>query len=77
MARSADERLDMTAWLARHLVGPPQLGDVTAPVRPASAGERARDEALRTEFVRVTDPGGHTYLVERPVDPTERPAPPD
>ena len=67
MAHDA-ERLDMTAWLARHLVGPPQLGDVTAPVRPATAGERARDEALRTEFVRVTDSTGHTYLVERPAE---------
>ena len=74
MSRRDDERLDMTAWLARYLVGPPQLGDVTAPVRPATEGERARDEALRTEFVRVIDPGGHTYLVERPVEhPVERP----
>lgn len=67
MARDAD-RLDLTAWLARYLVGPPQLGDVTAPRRPATEPEQARDEALRTEFVRVSDATGHTYLVERQVE---------
>lgn len=60
-------RRDVTAWLARYLIGPPQVGDPTEPLRPATEQERARDEALRSELVRVTDASGRTYLVSRDV----------
>lgn len=68
MARRRGERLDMTAWLARYLVGPAQLGDVTAPVRPPTQDERDRDEDLRAGFERRQEPSGRSYLVERPRD---------
>jgi hypothetical protein len=63
--QDARPRRDVTAWLARYLIGPPQVTDPTEPLRPPTEEERARDEALRTELVRVTDASGRTYLVSR------------
>lgn len=65
MARSRRERRSLTDWLARHLLGPAQVSDVAARGRQASADERARESALRTELVRVQDASGRTYLVAR------------
>lgn len=48
--------------------GPAQVGDSTAPVRPANAAERQRDATLRTELTRVVGPDGHSYVVAVPVD---------
>ncbi|GIG28522.1 hypothetical protein [Cellulomonas marina] len=48
-------------------LGPAQVGHPAAAGRPANDDERARDAALRTEFVRVTGADGRTFLVERPV----------
>jgi len=47
--------------------GPAQVGDPLAPDREVAEADRERDQALRTEFVRVTGPDGRSYLVERPV----------
>jgi len=47
--------------------GPAQVGDPLAPDREVDEADRERDQALRTEFVRVTGPDGRAYLVERPV----------
>ncbi|MFI2752885.1 hypothetical protein ACGIF2_05565 [Cellulomonas sp. P22] len=52
------------------IFGPPQLGDHKAPLRPASAEERGRDQELRTTLARVVGPDGHAYLVERPAPGT-------
>lgn len=65
MSRRDGESGRVTDWLARHLLGPAQVGDGRAPVRPASEDERARERELRTSLVRVQDANGRTYLVER------------
>ncbi len=66
MARADGANGRVTDWLARHLLGPAQVGDGRAPVRPANDDERARERELRTSLVRVEDANGRSYLVERP-----------
>jgi len=46
--------------------GPAQVGDPLAPDREVADADRERDQALRTEFVRVVGADGRPYLVERP-----------
>lgn len=47
-------------------VGPAQVGDPAAPARQATADERAREQSLRTSWVREVAADGTAYLVERP-----------
>ncbi|MBD9700237.1 hypothetical protein IGS67_12185 [Flavimobilis sp. GY10621] len=47
-----------------HVLGPPQVGDYAAPIRPANAEERAREEELHTRFRRVVAPDGTVHLVD-------------
>ena len=65
MARQRKERLDATAWLAKHLVGPAQVTDPRIPGRGANDVERAREGELRGGFERVRDASGRVYLVAR------------
>ncbi|CAM5782057.1 hypothetical protein [Cellulomonas persica] len=74
MSRRDSEGGRVTDWLARHLLGPAQVGDGREPVRPASADERARERELRTSLVRVQDASGRTYLVERSDADTQEPS---
>lgn len=53
------------------IFGPAQVGDSTAPVRPASANEQQRDQNLRTELTRVVGADGHSYVVAVPVADTD------
>lgn len=69
MTRSPRTGHAMTDWLARHLLGPAQVGDSREPARPATPDEQAREQELRSTLVRVQDANGRTYLVERPADP--------
>lgn len=43
-------------------LGPPQVGNPVAPLRPASDDEAQRDTALRTEYRRVVGPDGSVHL---------------
>lgn len=45
------------------IFGPAQVGDSTAPLRPASEAERSRDRALRTTLTRVVGADGKSYVV--------------
>lgn len=56
--------------------GPAHLGDTTVG-RGASDADRARDQELRTQFVRKQAPDGRTYFVAPPAPPAppEQPAP--
>ena len=65
MARQRKERLDATAWLAKHLVGPAQVTDPRIPGRGVNDVERAREGELRGGFERVRDASGRVYLVAR------------
>lgn len=58
-------RFDMTAWLARYLLGPAQVTDPRRAGRRTTAAEQAREGELRGGFVRVQDASGHVYLVPR------------
>jgi len=55
----------VTDWLARHLLGPAQVGNSREPARPTTVEEQAREQELRSTLVRVQDASGRTYLVER------------
>ena len=70
MARAGGENRRVTDWLARHLLGPAQVGNGREPMRRASDDERARERELRTTLVRVEDAHGRSYLVERAEDAT-------
>ncbi|MCC2320289.1 hypothetical protein [Cellulomonas xiejunii] len=59
------ERLDATAWLARHLVGPAQVTDPRVPGRGTTDAERAREGELQAGFERVRDASGRVYLVAK------------
>lgn len=48
------------------IFGPAQVGDSTAPLRPASEAERSRDRALRTTLTRVVGKDGKSYVVAVP-----------
>jgi hypothetical protein len=48
--------------------GPAQVGDPLAADREVADAHRERDQALRTEFVRVVGADGRSYLVERTVE---------
>lgn len=61
-------RFDMTAWLARYLLGPAQVTDPRRAGRRTTAAEQAREGELRGGFVRVQDASGRVYLVPRPAD---------
>ena len=52
------------------IFGPAQVGDSTAPLRPASEAERSRDRALRTTLTRVVGADGKSYVVAVPDEPT-------
>jgi len=65
VARQRKERLDATAWLAKHLVGPAQVTDPRIPGRGTNDAERAREGELRGGFERVRDASGRVYLVAR------------
>ncbi|QIK83710.1 hypothetical protein [Sanguibacter sp. HDW7] len=47
-----------------HVLGPPQVGDYAAPIRPVNAEERAREKELRSRFRRVVAPDGTVHLVD-------------
>ncbi|MGV8976683.1 MAG: hypothetical protein ACOH17_01445 [Cellulomonas sp.] len=47
------------------ILGPPQLGDHTAPRRPVSDDEQERERRLHSDLERVVGPDGSVYLVER------------
>lgn len=47
-----------------HVLGPPQVGDYAAPIRPVNAEERAREKELRTRYRRVVAPDGTVHLVD-------------
>ncbi|UJP39641.1 hypothetical protein [Cellulomonas palmilytica] len=66
MSRSPRTGRTLTDWLARHLLGPAQVGDSREPARPTTEQEQAREHELRSTLVRVQDANGRTYLVERP-----------
>lgn len=51
------------------IFGPAQVGDSTAPLRPASEAERSRDRALRTTLTRVVGKDGKSYVVAVPDEP--------
>lgn len=51
------------------IFGPAQVGDSTAPLRPASEAERSRDRALRTTLTRVVGADGKSYVVAVPDEP--------
>ena len=48
------------------IFGPAQVGDSTAPLRPATEAERSRDRALRTTLTRVVGADGKSYVVAVP-----------
>lgn len=50
------------------IFGPAQVGDSTAPVRPASEAERGRDRELRTTLTRMVGADGRSYVVAVPED---------
>ena len=64
-AKEPRQRFDMTAWLARYLLGPAQVTDPRRAGRGANEGERAREGELRGGFERVRDASGREYLVAR------------
>ncbi|WP_444664978.1 hypothetical protein ACT17Q_04920 [Cellulomonas sp. CW35] len=73
MSRSPRTGRALTDWLARHLLGPAQVGDSREPARPTTEQEHAREQELRSTLVRVQDANGRTYLVERSAtQPDER-----
>ena len=45
--------------------GPAQVGDTTAPIRPVSAQEAAREASLESTMERKVAADGSVYLVER------------
>ena len=51
------------------IFGPAQVGDSTAPLRPASEAERSRDRALRTTLTRMVGADGKSYVVAVPDEP--------
>ncbi|TQL01822.1 hypothetical protein [Cellulomonas sp. SLBN-39] len=71
MVRGRREKLDMTAWLAKYLLGPASVAPPQRPGRPATDAEREREQGLQAGFERVQDAAGRTYLVDR----STRPAP--
>lgn len=78
MVRGRREKLDMTAWLAKYLLGPASVAPPQRPGRPATDAEREREQGLQAGFERVQDAAGRTYLVDRSTRAAATPdAPPD
>ncbi len=46
--------------------GPAQVGDLTAPTRPATPQDKARDEELNSQLERRISADGTPYLVAKP-----------
>lgn len=51
------------------VLGPAQVGNPVAPLRPATVDEAGRDSALRTEFRRVVAPDGSVHLEQVHIEP--------
>ena len=47
------------------IFGPANVGDSTAPIRPPSEEEVARDQEIVEQMQRKVAPDGRVYLVER------------